>query len=256
MIDIHVHILPCLDDGPQTMDESVAMASAAVSDQVTCLVATPHGGVWGVELSQTLVENGVEELRKILQEKGIQLSVLPGIEVYVGPAIIDQIRAGTVFPLNRSRYMLIELPLHSYPSYTDQIIFQLQVNGFVPVLAHPERYRAVQNDIGVLCRMVERGVISQVTAGSIIGDFGRTVQRTAEIMLEHNLVHVIASDAHSSDIRAPLLSKAVERAAAMVGQGAALDMVTTVPEAIINNQSPHLPEPLPVKQKKRWALWR
>lgn len=256
MIDIHVHILPSLDDGSQTIDESVAMANAAVSDEVECLVATPHGGLWGVELSRKIVEASAEDLRQVLRERGIELRLLSGIEVYVDPTVLDQIQKGTAFTLNGSRYILVELPMDFYPNFTEQVLFQLQVNGYVPVLAHPERCRAFQRDLGGLRRLIERGMISQVTAGSIVGDFGRAVQQTAEMMLEHNLAHIIASDAHSPDKRPPVLSKAVERAARIVGHDQALAMVTAVPEAIINNQAPHLLEPLPVKQKKGWALWR
>lgn len=256
MIDIHVHILPRLDDGAQTIEQAVAMAERAVADQVKCIVATPHSNLWDELLSRQAVEEGVEALRQVLEDKGIGLALLPGLEVHIGPTTAEQAQSGQVFALNNSRYILVELPLQAYPRYTEQVLFQLQLGGFTPVLAHPERYPALQEDVNLLYKLVERGALGQMTAGSIVGHFGRRVQQAAEGMLARNLVHVIASDAHDAESRPPVLSPAVERVAKLVGREAATAMVTSVPEAIVNNGKPRLPEPIPAKQKKGWALWR
>ena len=256
MIDIHVHILPHLDDGAQILEESLAMAELAAADHIKCMVATPHSGLWGEAISRKSLEDGVDELSRIFAEKGFDLAVLPGAEVYIRPETARQAQDGQAPTLNGSRYMLVELPLQAYPRYTDQVLFELQVKGFKPVLAHPERYVALQDDVELFFRIVERGNLAQVTGGSLLGHFGRKVQRTAETMLERNLLHVIASDAHDADDRRPNLSEAVECAARIVGTERAMAMVTSVPEAIINNQTPTLPVPVPIKHKKGWSPWR
>lgn len=231
------------------------MAERALLDRVRCVVATPHNSMGDTELSQKLVRDGVEDLRQALGDHGVELRVLPGLEVLLTPMTPALAKNGMVFPLNGSRYLLVELVSHSLPRYTEQVLYELQLQGYVPLLAHPERCKAFQEDIGILLRMVERGILTQVTAGSILGVFGRSAQNTAKVMLEHNLAHVIASDAHSASSRPPVLSEAVEYARRIVGEDLALAMVTSIPEALINDEVPDLPEPTVPRRKKSWILW-
>lgn len=252
MIDIHSHILPAFDDGAQTLEDAIAMAQMAHRDGVRCIVATPHNLNWPPDYRKEQVEEGVARLGAELKAKDIPVEILPGVEVYMVPDIFQQMERGRAFTLNGSQYMLVELPLLFYPHYTEEIFFQLQIKGIEPILAHPERNAAIQNDPTILHGLVTRGILGQVTAASLIGVFGSKVRELARNFLEHNLVHIIASDAHTTHHRSPVLSGGVEEAAEIVGHERATAMVTTVPERILSGEQVEVEPPLEYKTRRRW----
>jgi protein-tyrosine phosphatase len=139
----------------------------------------------------------------------------------------------------------------------EQTIFELQVAGFVPIIAHPERYTEVIKDPSLIHTLVERGVLTQVTAASLTGAFGREVQETAQMFLAHGLTHVIASDAHGTGPRSPMLSEAVAVAAELVGEDRALAMATETPARILADERVDVAplEPLQQRKRRRWRFW-
>lgn len=256
MIDLHCHILPGVDDGAATLEESLRMARAAVEDGVQAIVATPHGSEWAYAGSAAETRERATALQSELALLGVKLEILPGLEVYLTPGSPDPYARGEIFTLNASRYMLVEFPFQGIPPNAEQTLFELQLRGLVPVIAHPERNSAIASDQGILHAMVERGVLAQVTAGSLLGFFGTRIRHVAETLVESRLVHVIASDGHPMEGRWPLLSKAVERASELIGEQAALDMVTTVPAAILRDEEVVVPEPQPVGRRSWFRLGR
>ena len=127
-------------------------------------------------------------------------------------------------------------------------IFALKMKGITPIITHPERHSAINRDMDILYELVRMGALSQVTAMSITGDFGGTVRQCAEVLLKHRLVHVIASDAHSPEGRPPVLSRAVDAAAEIVGSyEEAVRMVKELPAAILSGERVEIPEPMPTK---------
>ncbi|MBC7225179.1 MAG: tyrosine protein phosphatase, partial [Anaerolineae bacterium] len=147
---------------------------------------------------------------------------------------------------------LVEFPFGSTPTYGDQVLFELQVQGLVPIVAHPERHAGVMEDPNLLCRWVERGILAQVNAGSLLGQFGRRVEEVARILLEHDLVHFIGSDGHGPRHRPPLLKEAAERAADLVGRDRVSCLVQHWPEAILANAPLDVPRPQAVKRRRRF----
>ena len=257
MIDIHTHILPGLDDGAATIEDSVEIARLALADSVNTIVATPHGLDLGELQKREYVETKVEDLRGELAKRGVGVEIVAGIEVYISPDIAVKLENGSVFGLNGSNYLLIELPMHQFPFYVEQTLFELQARGFRPIIAHPERNVSIQEDTGLLRRMVERGVLGQVTAGSLLGSFGPKTTKTAEALLSQKLVHVIASDAHSArGHRSPVLSLAVAAAARIVGHELALAMVTSVPRAILSGEPVDVLPPVEKQTKRLFSFWR
>jgi len=252
MIDLHSHILPGFDDGAQTLEDSIAMAEMALADGVRQIVATPHSIGWDVPHDRATVFEKVAQLQRELAARGIGVEILPGIEAHILPDMVRQLDEEQVFTLNGTRYMLIELPLSSYPLYTEQVIFELQIKGIMVILTHPERNAVIQQDINLLFTLVERGALAQVTAASLEGVFGAMVQRVAETMLTHNLVHVIASDAHSLSRRSPVLSRGVAAAAKAIGRERAEAMVTTIPAQILRDEDIDFEPPQRYRPKRRW----
>jgi protein-tyrosine phosphatase len=249
MIDLHAHILPGVDDGAQDMEEALEMARVGVEDGLQHLVATPHTGL-GKSTTKADVQEQVASLQENLQAEGIPLQLHVGAEVYIDSNLSQLVMEERAFTIDGSRYLLLELPFQQYPIYTGQVIFSAQTKGIVPILAHPERNRVLQGNLGLLEDLVRRGVLIQVNAGSLLGSFGHRVQRTAEAMLVHNLSHIIASDAHSLYFRPPVLSEAVAYASKLVGGREAEAMVTTVPQSVIDDRLISVPEPLEFRSRR------
>jgi len=219
LIDLHVHILPGLDDGPGSLDEALAMARCAYADGTSAVVATPHviTGLYPTNREKILA--AVAHFNEILQENEITLSVLPGAEYRLEPDLPERQTRGELLTLNDAgRYLLVELPLSLIPGCTGRVIFELLLRGVVPVIAHPERNSSLAKDPSLLYDLVSRGALAQVTAGSITGMFGSAAASAARIFLEHGCAHFVASDAHSPHGRAPVLSSAAREAERLIGK--------------------------------------
>lgn len=250
MIDLHCHILPDLDDGAQGIEESIAMSRIAVNDGIKTIVATPHtmNGTFVNERESIL--SGVRRLQEELFKEGIGLRIIPGADVHVNHNIIDLIKEGKALTVNdMNRYILLELPHHLVPPKIPDLIFELRINGITPIFTHPERNSVIQDDLGILLRFIEQGALTQITSMSLTGEFGQKARSRALDMLTGNMVHFIASDAHSSRFRTPQISKAVEIASQVTGPEWANAMVTINPQAILDgSEIPEIPDPVMPKK--------
>ncbi|MBI2304075.1 MAG: hypothetical protein HYU86_04950 [Chloroflexi bacterium] len=257
MIDIHSHILPGLDDGAQTPEDAIAMAQVAVEDGIEVMVATPHGAELAPGWSQAEALSRVNALEEEMARRHIPLRLVPGVENYLTPELPQKMVEGGALPLDGTSYILVEFPLFSLPPYTEEVLFQLQIKGFTPIIAHPERNDVLQKNPDLLLRLVERGMLAQVTAASLTAAFGSLPRQAAETMLRRRLVHIIASDAHSPQgSRSPVLSEGVREAARIVGEAAARAMVTAVPQAIVEGKAVAVEPPLAAEPRRTWAFWR
>jgi protein-tyrosine phosphatase len=204
LIDIHCHILPGLDDGPDDIEESLALARAAVAGGTTTIVATPHirdDYPFPIEL----IDERLGEVRAALAEEGIALEVLAGGEVAIDKSADLSDEELAMVALAGGPYLLVESPYGEATDFLEGTLYDLQVRGFRPVLAHPERSPSFQDSPDRLATLVDRGVLTSITAGSMAGQFGRTVRGVALTMLARRLVHDVASDAHSAGRRGPAL---------------------------------------------------
>lgn len=210
MIDLHSHILPGLDDGSRTVEDARELARRAAEDGVTAIAATPHVRA-DYPTRPEEMERGVLMLREDFLDEGIQVEVLHGGEldlVMLEALDEDDLRR---FSLARSeRYVLLEFPYAGWPSGLEQTVHGLRRKGFVAVLAHPERNREVQSNPGRLVEAVRLGALVQLTAASVDGRIGRSSQKAAGRLLERGLAHVLASDAHTPEIREAGLAAAAE----------------------------------------------
>ncbi len=253
MIDIHCHILPGLDDGAASLEASLAMAGLAVADGIKGIVATPHtlNGVSTNAVSDILF--AVSQLQKALSAGGIPLSIYPGSEAHLVTRMALKIRNGEICTLNNNgKYVLVELPSQSVPAGVKQEVFELKLGGITPIIAHPERNAVIQNNADILRELIHMGALAQVTAMSLLGDFGSGTGECAKRLLENRLVQIIASDAHSQRTRPPLLAQALEEAARILGnQREAEAMVSARPAAILAGHSIDCPNPVTPHQKHK-----
>lgn len=253
MIDLHSHILHAVDDGAQTLADAVLMARAAAAQGVTAMAATPHGhssaGSWA-GYSPVKLYDRLEELRAALAAAGVALELVPGTEIYGEPGAVERLRARELLPYGESRAVLVEFPLGVTRAAAEQIVFAFQLAGHRVVVAHPERYRFVQDDPNALAPLVERGALMQLTGDALLGNQGERLQHMAETLLGHGLVQVLATDAHGPHFRRlPNLGEARARAARLVGDAAA-DLITRqIPAAVLGDG---LIAPIAPAKVRRW----
>lgn len=233
MFDFHCHILPGIDDGASSWEETLAMAAMAAEGGVKNILATPHASP---QLTPEAVRQLTGELNQRLLDKGLGLVVLPGMEAYMDPDLPGKVFKGEITCI-AGKYVLVELPFNSLPMYTDDIIFQLELAGYSVILAHPERNAAVIKNPGLVYEWVSKGVLIQINTGSILGKFGPDVKQTAEVLVRAGLAHFLGSDAHSDRSRRPNLAEAVpvlrewtSRARQIYSENAHMLLLGNVPE--------------------------
>jgi protein-tyrosine phosphatase len=253
MIDLHSHILPGVDDGPSDWEGALAMLYMAEQSGTTVIAATPHShDFWrAAQLAHVHIPLLVEELNARAARAGLTIRVLTGQECQSYPDLVDDLEAGNLMTLGHSRTVLVELPFMDWPAHTDALVFELQLAGYTVLLAHPERYRAVHDDFGRLAPLVERGVYLQVTTTSILGRNGRKVQEIARELVAHHWAHVLASDAHSAGGRNPRLDEAAAEIARWTDDATARRLAFDTPLALLNDQTPDVPEPLVYEPKRK-----
>jgi protein-tyrosine phosphatase len=240
-VDIHTHILPSLDDGARDEREAVRMLQIAVDDGIGALVATPHAHHTQAER----VLRAVEQLNALALAREIPVEILPGQEARLSSDLITECASGTHLTLNQRGYVLVEWPFtdHWPAEVVERATERLLDAGLPLVLAHPERSRVVQHNPAVLEWLVERGVVIQLNASSLTGYEGERAQQVAELLLHRRMAHVIASDAHNADRRAPRISFAYDVATRLSGQEHAAWM-RAVPHALIAGRPVTVPRPI------------
>jgi protein-tyrosine phosphatase len=233
------------------------MARVAVEQGTRVMLATPHRRDITENLSVAYLQEHVANMVGQLASRKIELTLLMGMENHLDLDLPDDLSDGTALPINGSRYALVELPFFGYSNYIEDVLFKIQIQGITPVLAHPERIEAFQRDPELLHGFVERGMLSQVTAGSVVGHFGGKVKRLTHSLLRRDLVHVLASDTHfPSGPRSPRLRDGMEAAARLVGEERARAMVLDTPRAIIEGAPVEPDPPLPADSTRRWWSFR
>ncbi|MEK4653929.1 MULTISPECIES: tyrosine-protein phosphatase [Niallia] len=197
MIDIHCHILPNIDDGAQTLENSLEMAKTAINEGITTIIATPHHKNNQYINEKSSILEKVNDLNAVLKQENLPLNILPGQEVRIYGEVLEDYNKGEVLTLNHTKYLFIEFPSSSVPRYAERLLYELQTEGIIPIIVHPERNKELQEKPDLLYKFVKNGALTQVTASSVVGYFGKNVKKFSEQMIEHNLTHFIASDAHN-----------------------------------------------------------
>lgn len=248
MIDIHCHILPGIDDGPTDMDESIEMCRMAASDGITVIVATPHFMPGQYTADSVRVFEEASRLSAALQLLDIPVTILTGADVAVSPEVPAQLRSVEHLTINRTgRYFLAEFPHNHVPPGWDRFLYSMLASGVTPVITHPERNFWFMQHPEALFPVVAKGVMVQITAMSLTGEFGEEAQEVSLYLLRHNLAHVIATDAHSSTYRPPILSEAVDMVVELFGREKADCLIESIPAAIIEGRPIKLEVPIAPK---------
>lgn len=259
-IDFHSHLLPGIDDGAKSLEQAVAMAEIAVADGISVSVLTPHhlNGVYRNFADG--VREQVHYLQEHLKARAIGLTLLPGSELHLVPELPQQLAEGRALTVaDRGRAALVELPVHTVPVGTVQVLGEILEQGIQPVIAHPERNSALRQDAGLLEEWVEMGCLGQVTGQSCTGQFGPAVRDASREMISRGLIHVMASDAHRDRRRVPALSGGVKQVTEWFGPVVARLLTETYPGMLIRGRPVNpalLTQALEDRPPRRSWLWR
>ncbi len=214
MIDLHAHVLPGVDDGPADLPAALELLQAMAGQGITTVVASPHSFDDRYQNLGPAVLSAVADLQMAVDQAGIPISVLPGMELRLRPDLAALLRTGQALGIAGTRYVCVELPHREYPYYTERAMYELMLAGWRPILNHPERNRGIQQKPGLLERLADQGVLAMVTAASLLGQFGPVAEQLAGQFLQSGAATMVVSDAHDVKRRAPLLREALERARA------------------------------------------
>ncbi|AFQ45997.1 tyrosine-protein phosphatase [Desulfosporosinus meridiei] len=263
MIDTHNHILPGLDDGAKTMTHSLGIVRQLFYSGFQTLIVTPHVMEGSGFLSPEEILAAVELLRKHVAEAEIPVEILPGAENYICPDLGKWAREGKLMTLgNTGKYLLLELPMLEIPQYTEQVFFDLQVQGLTPVLAHPERNKGLIERPEYLVDWANKGVLFQLNLRSLSGRYGPQAEELAERMLRSGLIHFIGSDAHRTSQEDGVYLQALRSVKEIAREEGVREVTLENPQAILTGEGLvgereyFLQQPNKKKKRKFWELFR
>jgi protein-tyrosine phosphatase len=253
MVDIHCHILPGLDDGAVEESVSREMAAMAAADGVTHLVATPHAN-YRYNFDPEVNKSKRDALQNVI---GNSLTLLLGCDFHLSFENLEDVRKRPMrYSINSGPYLLVEFADISIPPQMDQVFFDLQANRLVPIITHPERNPILSEKPEQIHKWVEGGCLVQVTAGSFLGRFGKRAERSAWQLLRHDMVHFIASDAHNTTSRPPLLSEARRAITQDRGKEVGDALAEGNPRAAIEGKALAWQPPPIAVQPRKWYSFR
>lgn len=254
MIDIHSHILFNVDDGPKTIEESFALLEAAAKEGITNIICTSHFNHPMYDVNANKVIEQVRNLQNELENRQIPITLHIGHEVRISEKTIEQCLSNEALKLAKSNYLLLELPSNTIPQYTPHIIRGLLSRNITPIIAHPERNKSIAEKPARLERLIRGGAVVQITAGSLAGHFGRTIQQLSLHLVLANLVHTYGSDAHNVTTRPFLFNEGLNYLEKKKATDA-IDILLENNFRILKNTPLIIYEPEEIQMKKWWNIF-
>lgn len=253
IIDLHSHLIPNVDDGAQTIEQSLELARQAVSEGVEHMVLTPHHRNGAYLNRKDDVIRYAKGLQEEYDQAGVSLKVYPSQEIRLTEHFLDDLYNGDLLSLDGAgKYYLIEFPSDRVPSNTHEVFQELISGGITPVIAHPERNHELSNNLYKLYELIEMGSLSQITTSSYSGYYGDKLVENARQMIKHNLAHILASDVHHIEHRPMNMEAAFNRLTEEFGN----DMTQYFKEnarSIFNGDPIRIKQPVEIKKpRKKW----
>lgn len=253
MIDIHTHILPNIDDGSRSIEETFNLIREAKNVGFDAIISTSHYIEGYYETNVPEREVWVNAIYENLQVKNVDINLYLGNEIYISENIIKLLEERKASTINDTSYVLFELPLNAEPLNLYDIIYEMQQYKLVPILAHPERYSFVQREPELIYDLVEKGVLMQANYGSIIGQYGNKAQMIVKKFFEGDMIHLLGTDVHRQNTIYPRIPQILSELNELIGEKKLRELTTVNPELVINNkridiETPHLMK-LTMKEK-------
>lgn len=243
MIDFHSHILPTIDDGSKSVEETFNLINEAQKAGFDKIISTSHYMEGYYEVQNREREVWINALNEKIHEKRMNMHIYLGSEIYISDNIIKLLEEGKASTINNTSYVLFELPLNTEPMNLYDVVFEMLRCKLVPILAHPERYSFVQKDPELICDLIQKGVLMQVNYGSIIGQYGKSAKIIAKKLFENDMVHFLGTDVHKQNTiytRMPLI---LQDLIELIGEDKLIELSTINPELALNNKKIEIAEP-------------
>ena len=246
MIDFHTHILPNIDDGSKSVEETFNLIKEAEKAGFDTIISTSHymEGYYEVENKERRI--WVDAFNEKLKEQNINVQLYLGNEIYITENIINLLENDKASSINNSNYVLFEMPLNAEPMNLYDVIYSLQENKLIPVLAHPERYSFVQKEPELITDLIQKGVLMQANYGSILGQYGEKAQIIVKKFFESNMIHFLGSDVHRQKTIYKRIPEALRQIEEIVGEQKLNELTTINPELALNNKKIEIEEPYDV----------
>ena len=242
LYDLHAHLLPAIDDGPGKIEETLEIIRISSEQGVDSILATPHRKDVSESYSVAYVEKLLCKVNDLASEHGYSAKVLLGMENHLDPDLPFDINEGRALQMNYGKYILVEMPWSGRPDFLEDTLTEVQSMDLIPVIAHPERMELFQKDPLLLFNLVDKGMLTQITASSVFGKFGGRARRFAEDIIRNNLGHILASDTHmATGPRRPELLKGFKSVERLHGSEIGNMMVNSAPRAILENRDISIP---------------
>ena len=236
MIDMHSHILPNIDDGARNIDESIAMIKEAYKAGFTNIISTSHYIEESYKAIKKEREELIKDINKKLKAENINIKVHNGAEAYITINLVDLIESEKLPTINESKYLLMELPMHSEIIYLDDIICKLKNSGIIPIIAHPERYSYVQENPKALQSLIDNGVLFQANYGSVIGYYGKSAKKTLKKLLKNDVIHFFGTDTHRSNSIYTQMSIILKKLERLIGKEKLEILSNKNPRKVLENK--------------------
>lgn len=251
MIDLHAHVLPGLDDGPKNWEDARAVWRQALQDGTDTIVAVAHANDHHFEVSRETYLNALQEARAAIAESGLELTLVPAMEVRLGADLADGYREGRYLSIGDSGYLCVELPPNDFPVYTLDALYRLTLEGIRILLIHPERNRSIRRRPELAERLIRMQILGVASAGSLLGQFGPEVEAASMDLIECGLIQSVASDGHSVVKRPLRLSPVYELLSRRYGDEETSWMMDEVPPLVLAGQAVSLKP----RQRLGWRRW-
>ena len=243
MIDIHSHILPNIDDGSKSVEETFELLKEAKQAGFDEIISTSHYMEEYYEVNVAERETWVNAISQNLHRVDLDLKLYLGSEIYITDNIIKLLEEGKASSINNSNYVLFELPLNSRPMNLYDVVYEMLQNRIVPVLAHPERYLFVQKEPEIIYELIQKGVLMQANYGSILGRYGEKASLIVQKLLEHNMIHFLGSDVHKPNTIYPQVPEALRIIKIIVGEEKLRELTEINPKLVLQNKAIEIDEP-------------
>ena len=236
MIDIHSHIIPNVDDGARSVEETFNILKEAQEAGFTDVILTSHFLLNYYETNAQELIFWKEKLQEVLKKQGTKINLHSGMEIYITNQMEELLENKKILTLANSRYMLIELPLATNVKYFDYVVYYLEAKGIKPIIAHPERYKCVQKDPDIVEEYIEKGCLIQCNYGSIVNLYGREAEKTIKTILKKNQVHFLGSDVHRENGTYLIILDAFKKIRRFIGENKSNEITTINPKKILQNE--------------------
>lgn len=232
MIDFHSHILPNIDDGSSSIEESINILKEAKEAGFTKIISTSHY----IEEYYESDEKERTELLKNIEKNYQDIELYLGNEIYITDQMIELVKEGKASTINNSKYILFELPMNTKTMLTKEMVYRIIENGNIPIIAHPERYSYVQYNPEYVEELAEMGAMFQANYGSIIGMYGEKAKKTVKKLLKQDLIQFLGSDVHRTNQIYPLIPKAIKKISKVISEEKIKELTVMNPQKVLDNE--------------------